>query len=695
MKKLVTSLILLIMSGFAFSQASFEEKLTTASNVNMTINNLGMVGNSFGGAFDLLGYSSCEYPANSGVEHLFDGGLWVGAKIDGNVVAVTTGAVDASTGYSTGRAGFEFTSEIGATLEERSSLFDSPNFLPTAVSHQDFVADFTDKNFIVPGTNIQLDQHDNPLNIDVHFESYNWNFSFANFFVILNYEITNVGTSTLDETYLGYWIDGVIRNVNITPPGGTAFYNKGGNGYIDSHYMAYEFDGTGDPGFTDSYIGLKLLGAEHNGCQNFVHPALDTNVKLHFNSWQFRNSADPLYFFPTTDDQRYGKMTQGLNYRADWESTIKPTLATPNNRSTLISVGPIPALNPGDKMSIAFAIVCARKNNDGLPNTADTPEQKANLTKNAFWAQTAYNGEDRNFNGVLDDGEDLDGDGCITRFILPTPPDIPRVKVVPNNHKVDVYWSNNAEASVDPISKRRDFEGYRIYKTKLGFDITGVQDIDASLNLVASFDSAANGIFFDSGFEDIELDEPVKFEGDTNTYHYRYTFDKLQNGWQHAIAVTSFDEGDPETNLESLESSRLASVQRVFPGQVGNANFANGDPYVYPNPYYAGASWEGASTFEEDRKIMFANLPANCIIRIYTVAGDFVDQIEHDQEYAGEDIRWYTTYSDTEENEFSGGEHGWDLLSKDGQIIARGIYLFSVEDLDSGKIKKGKFVIIK
>ncbi len=160
--------------------------------------------------------------------------------------------------------------------------------------------------------------------------------------------------------------------------------------------------------------------------------------------------------------------------------------------------------------------------------------------------------------------------------------------------------------------------------------------------------------------------------------------------------LTAFDEGDRNSNLESLESSQLASLKRLFPGKQANPGFSNGEPFAYPNPYYAGASWEGASDFEEDRKLVFANLPPHCMIRVYTVAGDMVDEFEHnDADYSGGDVRWFETYSDPTQTQFSGGEHAWDLLSKDNQIIARGIYLFSVEDLDGGDIKQGKFVVIK
>ena len=83
------------------------------------------------------------------------------------------------------------------------------------------------------------------------------------------------------------------------------------------------------------------------------------------------------------------------------------------------------------------------------------------------------------------------------------------------------------------------------------------------------------------------------------------------------------------------------------------------------------------------------------MVRIFSNAGDLVDEFRHDGAYDGSDIRWYDTYSATDQTVFSGGEHSWDLLSKDNQIISRGLYLFSVEDLESGKSYNGQFVIIK
>lgn len=702
MKRALTIIAVLLLNVSLFAQdfRDCAEAVTTSGNIALTVTNNGLVGNAFNGNYDLQGWPSCEFPRNSGIEHIFDGGIWVGGKVNGVNVAVTSGAVEAGGGYSPGAAGFEMYAPANSCLQERSSLFDSPYYQPDAVSHQDYFTYFADTSLTVPGTSIQVgtqtDPH-NPMGLGVDLQTYNWNFAFADFFVILNYRITNIGNNTLEDLYLGFWSDMVVRNTNMPsaqPVGsGSAFYNKGGNGYIDSLFMGYEFDAAGEPEFTKSYCGIMYLGAEN--MVQYFSPNVDTSFKAHYNTWQFRNSTSPIYFSPEDDNARYAKMTAGLNYNAAWETQIRPQIRTPNNRTSLISVGPFTDLAPGQYIDIAFAIVTAKKYEDGNPTPMDTDLQKDNLIKNASWAITAYNGEDANGNGILDPGEDRDQDGVIDRYILPSPPDIPNTRMVPGENKIDVYWGKNSISSVDPISKKQDFEGFRIYKTQLGFDISDLSEIASNLKLVAEYDSVGNQLFNETGFSEIELAEPVTFEGDTTTYYYKYTFENVTNGWQHAVAVTSFDTGDEINNLESLESSRLSNLKRVFPGTPGNGAFENGDPFVYPNPYYAGASWEGASTLEEDRKLMFANLPSRCEIRIYTVAGDLVDVIQHDETYDGSDIRWFETYSDSDNTTFSGGEHAWDLLSQDQQIIARGIYLFAVEDLDSGKKFQGKFVVIK
>lgn len=664
-------------------------KYTNIGNIGITVTNFGTYGHGF-----VLWpeQPSCQYPIGSGIEHLFDGGLYVGGFIRGvGGPFVTTGAVDAASVSARG-GGFEFTNIAGSRVKERSSLFDSRFFSPAAISHQDFLMDYSDTSRVFLNGEPIIDH--NPLGIAVHQETYAWNFPFANFFVIFNYWIKNVSNRNIDSVFVGMWTDAVVRNTNITGrPSGSAFFNKGGDGYNDSIKMAYEFDAAGDLGFSDSYIGVLHCGSDPKLPEKFPVGLIDSIPSVNFVTWQFRNVDDPDFFAPQNDFDRYGKLRGYFSGTSRWKDGITPQqIKTPSNRSILITNGHFPTIEPGDSINVVFAIVCAKKFGPD-PANLDTEEQKTNLYINADWALRAYFGEDKNRNGILDPGEDLDSNGKITRYILPAPPVVPVVKVIPKDREVEIYWDKRAELSIDPISGKQDFEGYKIYRTQAGFDLTqGGQDIFNSLVTLAQFDSAGNGVSFDTGFDFVELPEPITFPGDTIQYYYKYTLNNLLNGWQYLFSVSAFDEGDPENNLDILESSPLANFQRVLPGTP-----STDDPDiqigVYPNPYYGNAIWDGSS--ERLRKIYFFNLPSDCQITIYTLSGDVVKRIDHTSSSNSSEVRWFETYAPDGKQKFAGGEHAWDLLSDNEQAIATGMYLFTVKNNNSGDIKTGKFLVIK
>jgi hypothetical protein len=266
------------------------------------------------------------------------------------------------------------------------------------------------------------------------------------------------------------------------------------------------------------------------------------------------------------------------------------------------------------------------------------------------------------------------------------------VRVVPENQTVTIYWDKIAETSVDPISGKQDFEGYRVYRTNAGADLDQTKVLSQALILAGEFDRADDNVFYNTGFSKVKLASPIRFDGDATEYWYRMSIPNQLNGWQYVYTVTAFDAGDPVNNVESLESSRLQNARRVIPGTTPDAA-ATGDPRVYPNPYYVNALWDGNG--ERTRKLYFANLPARARIRVYTLAGDLVRSMAHDAATSnGADTQWFTRYSDGTQI-MAGGEHAWDLITDNDQAIATGLYLFTVENLDNGDIKRGKFAIIK
>lgn len=692
------SIILMAFMNAPDDEKKFAKKLdddnskyTNVGNAGITVTNFG----TYGHGFSLWPEQpSAEYPLNSGIEHIFDGGLWVGGFISNDSLGngrigpfVTTGAVDAASVSARG-GGFEFTNLPGSKVIEKSSLLTSKFYNSTAISHQDLVAEYVDTNTTL--SNGEIIEDHTPLGISVRQENYAWNYPFADFFVIFNYTIKNVSNKYIDSFYVGMWTDAVVRNTNITSPrsGGT-FFSRGGDGYVDSLHIAYEYDAAGDIGFTDSYIGIQHLGSTPE-LSSYITSSLDTISPVNFVSWQFRNTTDPNMFAPQNDNERYYKMQGYFGGTNRFNKGVNPSdLRVPSNRSIFITKGPFVSLKPGDSVNVVYSITFAKKyGNDAT--ALDNDEQKKNLFSNANWALRAYYGEDRNRNNILDPGEDQDKNGVITRYILPSPPTTPIMKVVAENNKAKVYWNKSAEYSEDPISGKKDFEGYKIYRTNPGYDLTSNQDYATSLVLAGEFDSTGNDIGFNTGFSKIRLNEPKKFPGDTTEYWYSFEFDNLLNGWQYAFSVTAFDEGDAENNLGSLETSKISSVQKVLPGTKAQDDL---EPGVYPNPYYGSAYWDGSS--ERLRKIYFNNLPEECEITIYTLAGDVIKKINHNQSSNGSDLRWFETYSPDGKQQMSGGEHAWDLISDNDQAIATGLYLFTVKNTKTNTIKTGKFLIIK
>lgn len=705
--------IVFIAVCFVYPQTYGEkdQKATSIGRIGLTVTNIGVLGNSFRGPFVTENQPSCEYPLGTGIEHLFDAGLWIGAEVFGNKLVSTAAAGDDANGYDPGDAGYEFTSTL--RLKERSSLESAQYFSPAAISHQDFVADFTDSVTRVPFGGPVINQHTQPLYANVHLETYAWNFPFAEYFVLLNYRITNNSQNTWKEVYVANWGDYIVRNMKVNPSSGTDRFSHSAFGYINNMNLLYAYDyDAGPAGFTDSYVAPVFVGGEWRGASLHPNafPFMDSTLRAYYKDpnrllllpgrdtvrtfvqfWGFR-SSDLELGSPKNDAERYQKMTNQIN-SSTYEQQIKDK---PSNLLCLLSFGPIPEVRPGESFNIVFAIVTAKKYGD-RPNSVNDSLSRVNLMDHVGWALRAYNGEDTNGNGILDPSEDSNLNGKLDRYQLPEPPAPPRVKIIPSDRSVSIYWDNRAEFSVDPISKKKDFEGYRLYRSNAGNELTASSGSVDALILMAEFDSTGNFAGTNGGFESRgrfeKLATPMVFGNDTSIkYYYKYTVDNLLNGWQYLFSVTAFDEGDYERNVLPLESSKAQNLSIVIPGTLTNDKFKNGKVGVYPNPYYARAMWDGSS--ERDKKIYFSNLPSNCEIRIYTLAGETVDVIRHTSSYKGEDVRWFSTFGSGNVT-LAGGEHAWDMISQRDQALATGLYLFTVKDLSSGDIQTGKFLIIK
>jgi hypothetical protein len=502
---------------------------------------------------------------------------------------------------------------------------------------------------------------------------------------------------------MGQWADLVVRNINQTRDVGTAFFNKGRNG-IDTKYKAiYAWLGDNaadDANFIQSYGAMQFLGMDWRGL--FFNPNKpDTFLARGFEAprttysfWNF-TSVFPEFTKPADDLGRYDKMVAG-NDSSDIYGGNGPFNGPPANWLQLVAAGPIPIVNPGESFDYAVAYVCANKTVRPISgsNILSTPESRVELTEHFARTRSTYVGEDINEDGKYDPALDVNGNGKLDRFVLPEPPTSPNIKIVPSNQKVDIYWDASAIQSVDPITRQKDFEGFRLYRTNIGDDLD--QNLADNNNLIAQWDSMGNGIGVNNGFDAIQLPQPILFDGDPIAYNFKYTMDNLLNGWQYQFTVTAFDKGNTTLKIESLESSFTENELRVFAGSE-NASIDKKKESkigVYPNPYLTTAAWNG--TTSRTQKIYFTNLPTVCTINIYTSNGDLVASLNHNAAtYQGEDAQWFDVYGNEGKMVFSGGEHAWDLLSTSKTTIATGVYLFTVKDAKTGNMEVGKFAVMK
>ncbi|MEA2103686.1 MAG: hypothetical protein U9P79_03480 [Candidatus Cloacimonadota bacterium] len=178
--------------------------------------------------------------------------------------------------------------------------------------------------------------------------------------------------------------------------------------------------------------------------------------------------------------------------------------------------------------------------------------------------------------------------------------------------------------------------------------------------------------------------------------YYKYEIMYPQKGVENYIAVTTFDRGIPSQHLGPLESGRDedANMKVIFAGPAAASSMDN--IYVVPNPYVGQSKFDGRRANDEkgdrSRRIWFVNIPETCTIKIYGLAGDLIKTIEHDGEYK-EDV--INPSKASPHGVAQSGMHSWDLLSRNEQIIAPGVYLYSVKDRANNHVKVNKFVIIK
>lgn len=175
-------------------------------------------------------------------------------------------------------------------------------------------------------------------------------------------------------------------------------------------------------------------------------------------------------------------------------------------------------------------------------------------------------------------------------------------------------------------------------------------------------------------------------DGYLKYFEYEIVIEDLLPSVPYWVNVTAFDFGSPVADLPALETSVLNGYVEAYALTPGSETTTGShEIYVYPNPYRIDAEYGprgfehrgGDTPVEKARLLHFANLPPRCTIRIYSLDGDLVKKIDHDEPVAS------ATSSHTT----------WDLITRNRQLAVTGLYYYVVESSHGAHISK--FAIIR
>jgi len=314
-------------------------------------------------------------------------------------------------------------------------------------------------------------------------------------------------------------------------------------------------------------------------------------------------------------------------------------------------------------------------------------------------------------------------------WLVAAPPQSPKLALIPEDSKVTVHWSReyepgkNLETEQDPQTDVVDFDGYILWRSAVGFDtgwvaiawwdkkttdtdycwkpfgwrVTGNSDpnkderVPDGLNDNTQTPSATE--------PDLRFAKQFTYEddlypqlNDTPYYHFdddgtypendpNWTEHRIKNGFRYYYAIVPYDFGsdrhDEDIYIEPVVGGRVKNQASTVPSPEAKSDLSN--VWVVPNPYVGSADWElWSPSIVRENKIAFMNLPGKCSIDIYTLAGEWVDRINYNDEKYG------TAYWDLSNYAKSG---------RPGLRISSGVYIFRVSTPD-GKELVDKFAII-
>ena len=542
------------------ASADVDWKALDVGNLSSAIFNTAVVGYPSNPTANPSGW----WPAGTNDSYIYEGDIWIGAKKAGEI-----GVSEAD-----GRQ-----SEIWPTDDVPEVISDKPGITTKGTpTSQAIMFKCSDTN---PDANKGL-----ILGLELEVNGFQWSYAPLYDFFILEYNVKNVGSDTLEDVFMAFRYDVDISS-NET---GTASYSADDFVALDqtpdalnplahpNRYLSYGFSNASAPG----YIGLRVLDAYMGD-----NPE-DDAAKIPFTAHKrITISTDP-----TTDAEMYALIsTPG----------VEALPANYDDQRFIQSYGPVESLAPGESFNIIIAVAIG----EGL----------AGLQASADWAQKLY-----------DDG-----------YVAPAPPPSPLVTAYPADGQVTLVWesegrwvdagvSKNIEEYIDVTDPEKTFEGYRVYRRDVSYDESTSNPVEDWTMLMEFDKPGATGNFFTVAHVGKQSDATIESMGDEPFFG---------SFFKNAIYMIKFN---ASTTFEVVNTT-LWEVMPYNPAFDGGG-YVVVDPDSF-EPYPDGTYRSGALIYFGGLYVQISDGPSG-----QPVAGDIFRVVSTPSQALGEDAGIKNFYTD-------------------------------------------------
>ena len=398
--------------------------------------------------------------------------------------------------------------------------------------------------------------------IEVEQTGYSYGRPYAEDFIFWDMKIHNTSGSDLEDIYIGFYAK---FRPDYDNHDYINFIDTDNDGKKDLVYV-YDIDNEASTSWSDSddplgIVGLRVFDTPNQmGITNFHHFERDAYPTTDEEMWALMSSnksssylKNPKYYFHGNDvNIDYTGLDSLTAFYPPWSDMEGSEELEGQAINYIISSGPF-TLNADSMVTISIGLIMGDAGI--IPSQPDTSD----LMSNVRIANRMYK----------------------YRFQGSGPPEPPVVNAVAGDKRVTLFWeSEPSENSVDVLSSKKDFEGYKIFRSTdqgrtWGDIITDVYGNTIGYRPIAIFDKV----------NDIEGRDPAfpQHLGYNTGLAHTYVDSNLINGIEYWYCVTAYDCGNqnPDSLEQSymyplgssiFESHTVSVIPGVCPGNITDAS---------------------------------------------------------------------------------------------------------------------------